>query len=303
EKYYHQEIPPAAVALYQRLIGHVRGVLVAQLQQQTEASYKLLERFDDFYQQLKYAARALGFADVTRAVAGAALDHAARMDYRLDNRIQHLLLDEFQDTSLAQWQVLRPFAARIVSGGPASGGEAADQIGGSLFCVGDLKQAIYGWRGGVPEIFDAVEEELPGLTSQPLNCSYRSSPAVIAAVNQVFSSLTQHPRLDKARVAVERWEGNFPRHSTARTDLPGYVELATAPQPEENLSPRAATLQAAADRIAELTAAAPAATIGVLARKNSTVARLIYELRRRGVPTSEEGGNPLTDSAAVQLVL
>ena len=70
----------------------------------------------------------------------------------------HLLLDEFQDTSPAQWRVLRPFARRIV--------ERADE---TFFCVGDVKQAIYGWRGGVAEIFEAITDELKHLDAAELD--------------------------------------------------------------------------------------------------------------------------------------
>ena len=178
--YYNKPIPPAACALYQRLIDHARGVLVEQLKHQTEASYKLLASFDAIYQQQKYAARVMGFADVTRAVARATLDNVDRMSFRLDSSVSHLLLDEFQDTSLDQWHVLRPFARRIVAAADSSNDSR------SFFCVGDLKQAIYGWRGGVPEIFDAVEDELEGLTSESLNCSFRSSQPVIDTVNQLL---------------------------------------------------------------------------------------------------------------------
>ena len=58
--------------------------------------------------------------------------------FRLDGRISHLLLDEFQDTSLMQWKVLRPLAEEIVSD---SSGER------TFFCVGDVKQSIYGLAG------------------------------------------------------------------------------------------------------------------------------------------------------------
>ena len=60
----------------------------------------------------------------------------------------HLLLDEFQDTSSQQWQVLEPLARDIT--------ENSQQR--SFFCVGDEKQAIYGWRGGVAGIFGTLEE-------------------------------------------------------------------------------------------------------------------------------------------------
>jgi ATP-dependent exoDNAse (exonuclease V) beta subunit len=203
--------------------------------------------------------------------------------------VKNLLLDEFQDTSPAQWRVLRPFA------------ESAAATG-SFFCVGDVKQAIYGWRGGVAEIFDTLRDELPGLDAESLAQSFRSSPVVIDVVNRVFENLTTNVALDRYRPGVERWSERFHRHSTAKTELGGYCRLAVAPR-SQNEPQAVATLRFAAKEIARLAAESPQATIGVLVRRNSAVARLIFELRRLGVEASEEGGNPLTDSPAVQLVL
>src|SRR5262249_57171167 len=95
----------------------------------------------------------LRFGEVTRALAAALDRKELRLDslgFRLDAAVEHLLLDEFQDTSLDQWQVLQPIALRIAR---ASRGGAPR----SFFCVGDVKQAIYGWRGGMAEIFDTLQ--------------------------------------------------------------------------------------------------------------------------------------------------
>ncbi len=121
------------------------------------------------------------------------------LSFRLDARIDHLLLDEFQDTSPQQWRVIQPWAERVTAG--------AD--GTSFFCVGDVKQAIYGWRGGIAEIFDAIDRQLPGLTPQSLNTSFRSSPPVIDAVNHIFTHLAEHPNLGRAEPAVKRWSQRF----------------------------------------------------------------------------------------------
>ena len=63
------------------------------------------------------------------------------------------------------------------------------------------------------------------------------------------------------------------------------------------------TLAFAAEQVADWLRKAPGCSVGILVRQNETVARLIHQLRGRGVHASEEGGHPLTDSAAVQLVL
>ncbi len=302
-RYGGKDIPEPALAIYQRLVNHAKGVLLDQLANQTAATYELLHKFDAVYQQLKRRARALRFEDVTRCLSNrAVLGDVERQEFRLDAPIAHLLLDEFQDTSLPQWQVIRPFAERVTNTGGQrtffwSGGQQ------SLFCVGDVKQAIYGWRGGLSEIFDALESNLYGLTRNWLNQSYRSSRPVIETVNRVFSGIKSHPNLDSLKPGIERWCGQFATHTTAKTDLPGHACLETAPEAGDDDKQQDVTLEHAARRIAELVAKAPGRSVGVLARRNSVVAQLIFLLRRLGVPASEEGGNPLTDSAAVQVVL
>ena len=294
-EYHRKPIPADAAELYRRLIDHARAVLTGRLAAQNEAGYQLLTRFDAAYQSLKRERRALRFSDVTHCLnSPAAKDGGGRLAFRLDTPIEHLLLDEFQDTSLAQWQVIRPIARHVTDGNPDR----------SFFCVGDVKQAIYGWRGGVAEIFDAVEDELDGLTGETLDVSYRSSQPVIDTVNRVFEKMGDHPNLGDLGGAVAKWGRRFGEHSTARGELPGYACLETAEFPKhQGQDQQDATLDYAARRIAESHRLMPGATIGVLTRTNASVGKLIYRLRRQGVAASEEGGNPLTDSIGVELIL
>jgi ATP-dependent exoDNAse (exonuclease V) beta subunit len=298
--YYGKRIEDDARQLYQQLIEHARGLIVSQLAWQTEATWKLLDKFDRAYRRLKHERRTLRFDDITLQLAAASdatpLD---RLAFRLDAGLEHLLLDEFQDTSLAQWQVLRPVARQMAAGKWQPGAALAP----SFFCVGDVKQAIYGWRGGVAEIFDGIRDELPALTTQALDCSYRSSPSVIEATNLVFSQLDRHPNLEHQAEFVAQWQAGFPLHSTAKTELPGYVELRTAPEGGEDEDANEVLQQFAAEEVARLAERLPDCTIGVLVRQNKTVARLIFLLRKLHVAASEEGGNPLTDSAAVEVIL
>ncbi len=100
---------------------------------------------------------------------------------RLGSGINHILLDEFQDTSLEQWEALRPLAAEALS------------CGGSLTWVGDIKQAIYGWRGGDSSLFDALcqEQELTCMVNdikmEHLPTNWRSREQVVHANNKLFS--------------------------------------------------------------------------------------------------------------------
>ncbi len=292
--YSRKPIPPEMSEACRQLAEHAKAMLLARIASQTEATRRLLERFDAAYQALKFSRRAMRFDDVTRAVGcQAAADRIDDISYRLDAHVSHLLLDEFQDTSPPQWRVLRPLALRTVDGGRRR----------SFFCVGDVKQAIYGWRGGVAEIFDALEEELPGLASEPLDTSYRSSPVVMDLVNRVFGDLGGNPALHNYADAARRWAARFHAHSTVHPTLPGHCRLIAAPRATEGQDQDAATWECAARRIEQLHREAPGFSIGVLVRRNSAVAWLIRRLRQMGIEASEEGGNPLTDSPAVQWIL
>ena len=294
ESYHRKPIPIDVIVAYEPLVRHATAVLIGQIANQTEASRQLLDHFDEAYQRLKIARRALRFEDVTRMLTrGGVADRLDEIVYRLDAHVAHLLLDEFQDTAPLQWRVLRPFARRIVEPGGRE----------SFFCVGDVKQAIYGWRGGVAEIFEAIESELARLVPQELNRSWRSCQPVIDTVNRVFENIGVNPVLEKHSDAAGKWAARFDRHTTARTELSGYCRMIVAPGAEETEKQTDVTLAFAADRVAEIHRAAPGMTIGVLVRRNAAVARMIYELRQRKIDASEEGGNPLTDSAAVQLLL
>jgi exodeoxyribonuclease V beta subunit len=98
--------------------------------------------------------------------------------------MKHLLLDEFQDTSRVQFDILQPLIEEIVSG-------VGVNAGGSFFFVGDVKQSIYRFRGGVSELFHTVANHF-NVEIQPLKTNYRSRSAVVDFVNRSFASVMPH---------------------------------------------------------------------------------------------------------------
>ncbi len=98
--------------------------------------------------------------------------------FRLDEKITHILLDESQDTSLMQYQILKPIIEEIKSGE----GRIGDR---SVFMVGDEKQSIYMFRGSFAGVF---EEAIKDFHQENLDYNFRSSPRVIAFNNDVFQS-------------------------------------------------------------------------------------------------------------------
>ncbi|MCA9090250.1 MAG: UvrD-helicase domain-containing protein [Planctomycetaceae bacterium] len=309
--YNRKPIPPEVIAIYQRIHAHVRASIIRPWADQTRATWELLAHFDQLFKDLKRDYRGLQFDDVTHTLATALQEaQADALAFRMDGGIDHLLLDEFQDTSPVQWDVLRPFADLVC------------QPGRSFFCVGDVKQAIYGWRGGEAAIFDAIEHELPGIESETLARSYRSAPVIMDTVTRVFQEMSRHDNLGDCQDVVTAWAHKFPRHETARTEFSGYACLKVMPLPEaseeesegdESNDENSAKLSKSdaqslmyeyvGDYVEQLLQEAPGRSIGVLVRTNASIGQIIYELNRRGIAASEEGGNPLTDSAAVQLIL
>ncbi len=94
--------------------------------------------------------------------------------YRIGERIKHLLIDEFQDTSRLQWRVMLPLVENALS------------ENGSFIYVGDPKQAIYRWRGGCSELFDDVKEYLRCVNEYPLGYNWRSRCNVVEFNNRFF---------------------------------------------------------------------------------------------------------------------
>jgi ATP-dependent helicase/nuclease subunit A len=294
--YYKKDLPPEMVAAYQPLVAHARAELVDQLAQQTHAVWELMSRFDREYTRLRLEQGWMRFGDITRALSRAeSAADSEKMNFRLDSSIRHLLLDEFQDTSPDQWRILKRLVQNIIR----------QQDEASIFCVGDGKQAIYGWRGGVAAILDAVQETIPDVSPMSLDRSYRSSPPVISTVNRIFSDLLRHGDLDTYESACERWSAAFPPHSTSHDSMVGHVQLRTSPvmEGESAQERRSPWNRWVAEQIQAIHHQSPDREIGVLTRRNSTVAALVHELRLLGVPASEEGGTPPVDSPAVLAVM
>lgn len=302
--YYGKEIEPHVAGPYFDLLRHARGVFKQRIINQTKATFDLLELFHRCYERVKHKHKVLTFADLTSALAQAELrGHLDEICFRIDASLRHVLLDEMQDTNIQQWRALRPIVDETVS-------YPADER--SFFCVGDVKQSIYGWRDACPEVLSRIGDLLarPGGTSvierQTLATSYRSSPAVIEVVNRIFGGLQENAALAKLPHAAAAWSAEFERHSTAKIDLPGYVELRTVARADEQSKRNTLRLQKAADLVADLYGRhREGKRIGVLCRTNAAVSRVLYELgpTRRRIPATGRGGGPLIDAPAVNAIL
>ena len=143
-----------------------------------------LSELVDIYQRAKKGLymedSELSFSDVTSLVYSILhkLDDSEFLYFRLDAKIEHMLLDEFQDTSITQYEILKPLIEEITSG-------SGIFENGSFFFVGDVKQSIYRFRGGVSALFGTVVEQ-NATEVQKLLTNYRSQKEVIEFVNRTF---------------------------------------------------------------------------------------------------------------------
>ena len=303
------------------LIHQAHAKVVNKLVAQTKATRQLLDLIAEAYDTILLRERRFRFDDITGRLGNWNFTSILEtLNHRMDAQTRHLLLDEFQDTSMPQWNIVRSFADAV-----------AKNLAGSFFCVGDEKQAIYAWRGGEAEIFNTIEKALAGdgsvaIETKPLNVSFRSSPVVIGTVNDLFRNIASNAALEaKHPEAAEEWNRRFSEHDVAEKNrkLPGHCILEVAPEPpgmlddaddrlskndddedsEENVDKHEMFLRYTVDRIKTLHETRPGMSIGVLVARNRKIGPIIARLKSFGIEASEEGGNPLTDSAAVQHVV
>ncbi len=142
--------------------------------------FRLYGCYKSSLRSIKSQRGVLGFEDVTQ-IASEILQgmDADFLYFRLDGRVEHLLIDEFQDTSMSQYEILRPMIEEIRAGYGTS-----DALK-SFFYVGDVKQSIYRFRGGNASLFGHVLER-HHIELEHLTTNWRSSLAVVNFVNATF---------------------------------------------------------------------------------------------------------------------
>jgi ATP-dependent helicase/nuclease subunit A len=167
------------------------------------------------YQTIKTERRMLDFSDLEWNAYLLLNDesndenNAHWVQYKLDARINHILIDEFQDTNPTQWQLLLPLLSEL------SATNADKQR--SVFIVGDSKQSIYRFRRAQPKLLNIAQDWLSvhlSANATTLDTSRRSSPAIIDFVNIVFND-------SKLNQQITRFE----EHKTVHEKQWGYTEV------------------------------------------------------------------------------
>ncbi|GAA9719593.1 RecB-like helicase [Helicobacter pylori] len=187
------------------------------------ALFKKFPKFIQLYDKATSKIQALDFdaiKDKVHALLNGYEEMPAEFFYfRLDSKIVHILIDEFQDTSLNDYKILTPFIDEIKAGiGQAKWHR-------SVFFVGDVKQSIYGFRGSFSPLFESVSKDF---YHDNLEFNHRSSPLIINYVNTIFKKAYQNS-------PTAYLEQKYPKTSQNKHATDGYIKVSLVADERELL--------------------------------------------------------------------
>jgi len=255
--------------------------------------------------------------DLLQGEGELAASAAAWVLFKLDGGLDHILVDEAQDTSPEQWDVVAAVAEEFFAG------EGARERTRTVFVVGDLKQSIYSFQGADPDAFLRMRGHFQERARRAetwretdLLMSYRSTDAVLRAVDAVFAR-------DPARIGVAE-SGQTVKHNLKRIGQAGVVELwppvtprdaplltpwASPTETDGGDSPQARLAAVIAARIAAWVGKEPLESYGrtvragdvmvLVRRRTGFVSELVRGLKLRGVPVAGVDRMVLTEQLAV----
>jgi len=189
--------------------------------ERSKALFTVIATILDTYAQMKAMRGVLDFEDlIERTRSLLSRSDAAWVLYKLDAGIDHILVDEAQDTSPAQWAILESLASDFTAG------YGAREVRRTFFAVGDEKQSIFSFQGAAPHMFDLmrktfaqkVEKANQRFNQVRLNLSFRSVGPVLSAVDTVFET-------DEFYHGVVAQSDVWTLHEALKSHLHGLVEI------------------------------------------------------------------------------
>ena len=225
----HPEWLERLLAEQERICTLLERERALNARERTRALVTIAKEVIDRYQTEKERRALLDYDDlIDRTLALFKNVSAAWVLYKLDLGIDHILIDEAQDTSPKQWEIIKTMAAEFMPGG------SRPNTRRTLFAVGDEKQSIFSFQGAAPEAFDVMRRlfakqfDTPDLGWKFLRFhhSFRSGAAVLGSVDQVFSGREVYE-------SVTTDVAGIPKHESLPDAAPGLVELWPLVEPAE----------------------------------------------------------------------
>ncbi|MBI1262190.1 MAG: double-strand break repair helicase AddA [Rhizobiales bacterium] len=300
------------------LLAKRRSLRVAE---STQAVYEIARAILGRFEKIKRERAWLDYEDLIERSRHLLTqsDMAPWVLYKLDGGIDHILVDEAQDTSPDQWEIIQMLSEEFLSGQGARPGTR------TIFAVGDEKQSIFSFQGADPAKFDQMKHFFEARVRDaalvwgdvPLLRSFRSAPQILAAVDAVFENEKAAAGLTAAQIPV--------LHEAFRQGQAGLVEIWAVDEPDEKqeeepwdvpldyvsehdpsarLAARmAATIKGWLDRGEKIEATDKPITPGdvliLVRRRNAFVTQMVRQLKQAGIPVAGADRMQLTEQIAV----
>ncbi|MEO1330087.1 MAG: double-strand break repair helicase AddA [Pseudomonadota bacterium] len=214
--------------LQQNAIAATRAAAVAERWEASTALARISRALLTRYQALKAARAGLDYDDLIERAVGLLTRAEARdwVRFKLDGGVEHILVDEAQDTSPAQWRVIGALAEEFFAGRTAYSERAGEERPRTLFAVGDEKQSIYSFQGAAPALLAETGRAFRARAAAAdrafeqadMETSFRSTPAILEFVDRVFAP-------EEARAGLLFGDRTAVAHRAFRAGQPGRVEL------------------------------------------------------------------------------
>ncbi len=317
----YPDLHATLAAAQRRFVELCEQRLAHTLADATLALWRLADAVRQRYADAKARRAALDFDDLIRHTASllGASQSAQWVLYKLDNGLDHILVDEAQDTSPPQWSIISGLAREFFSG------LGAQEKTRTLFAVGDEKQSIYSFQGAEPKLFAKSGKDFEKIAGEaglqwqtvPLTLSFRSTEPVLASVDRVFADHARTPGLTAAAEPV--------RHQARRIGRAGLVEIWPTEvfqqiEPAEPWSPLAdqpaqSPVIKVADRIADTIQRwlargerlesedrpiRPGDILILVRKRQPFAAPMVAALKARGIPVAGSDRMQLTEQIAVE---
>lgn len=261
---------------YEKLVKAIANHYSYIEYKQLELCFKYLDKFASVAKKFHQKENILSFSDVALYVHKILQNSSLRdlFYFRINSNLSHLLIDEFQDTSIIQYEIIKPIVEEIVSG------MGINNELKSFFYVGDKKQSIYTFRGAKQEVFDLFyKNPTLDIKLENLDTNYRSKKSIVEFVNKNFKNV--YP----AGVYINQFVAS-------KED--GYVSKIISDNYLNDVYKKVASL---------LKSGAKLEDICILTRDNKLLNLIVDFLKEKGLEINTNNNILLTDKISVRVLI